>query len=62
MERFMFDEIQRWYQEAVAVYGDDWPNIERYVHQKVSHLSQVDRARLMHEFLAMQSQDTGPPN
>ena len=53
----MFDKIQRWYQEAVAAYGDDWPNIERYVHQKVSGLSQGDRARLMQEFLAIRSEE-----
>ena len=55
----MLDKIQRWYQEAVAVYGDDWPKIERYVHQKVSHLSQGDQARLMEEFLAMRSEGAG---
>jgi hypothetical protein len=49
----MLDKIQKWYQEAAAVYGDDWPNIERYVHEKVSDLSQGDRARLMEEFFAM---------
>jgi hypothetical protein len=53
----MLDEIQRWYQEAVAAYGDDWPNIERYVHQKVSNLDQRDRARLMQEFLAIRSEE-----
>lgn len=55
----MLDKMQRWYQEAVAVYGDDWPNIERYVHQKVSDLSQGDRARLMEEFLAIRSDEVG---
>ena len=49
----MLDKIQRWYREAAAVYGDDWPNIERYVHQKLSDLSQGDRVRLMEEFLAI---------
>jgi hypothetical protein len=53
----MLDKIQRWYQEAVAAYGDDWPNIERYVHQKVSDLDQRDRARLMQEFLAIRSEE-----
>ena len=53
----MLDKIQRWYQEAAAVYGDDWPNIERYVHQKVSDLSQGERARLMEEFLAIRSEE-----
>jgi hypothetical protein len=52
----MLDKIQKWYQEAAAVYGDDWPNIERYVHQKVSDLDQSDRARLMEEFFAMRSE------
>lgn len=55
----MLDKMQRWYQEAVAVYGDDWPNIERYVHQKVSDLSQGDRARLMEEFRAIRSEEIG---
>jgi hypothetical protein len=55
----MLDKIQSWYHEAVAAYGDDWPNIERYVHQKVSHLSQRDRARLMEEFFAIRSQEVG---
>ena len=53
----MLDKIQRWYQEAAAVYGDDWPNIERYVHQKVSGLDQSDRARLMEEFLAIRPEE-----
>ena len=54
----MLDKIQRWYQEAAAAYGDDWPNIERYVHQKVSDLDQGDRARLMQEFFAIRSEAT----
>ena len=53
----MLDKIQRWYQEAVAAYGDDWPKIERYVHKKLSDLSQGDRARLMQEFLAIRSEE-----
>jgi hypothetical protein len=55
----MLDKIQRWYEEAVAIYGDDWPKIERYVHQKLSDLSQGERARLSEEFLAIRSEEAG---
>ena len=55
----MLDEVRRWIWEAVAEFGDDWPNIERYVHQKLSGLNPADRARLMDEFDAMRSGETG---
>jgi hypothetical protein len=48
----MLELIQGWYREAAALYGDDWPRIEAYVAQKMSGISQADRAKLESEFSA----------
>jgi hypothetical protein len=50
----MLEKIHLWYREAVVLYGDDWPNIEQYVNQKMSDISQTDRVRLLEEFRAIQ--------
>ena len=55
----MLEKVQRWYEEAVAEYGDDWTNIERYVHQKLCGMNQIERARLMEEFHAIQPAEAG---
>ena len=55
----MLEKIQLWYVEAVALYGDDWPSIERFVNRKISEISQTDRVRLLGEFSAMQTNHTG---
>ncbi|HET7085647.1 MAG TPA: hypothetical protein VFI23_12800 [Rhizomicrobium sp.] len=55
----MLDRVQKWYEEAITEYGDDWAKVERYVQKKVSSMNQVERARLMEEFQAMQPAEAG---
>ena len=55
----MLENVQRWYEEAVAEFGDDWLNIERYVQQKLSNMNPLERARLLEEFLAIQPAEAG---
>jgi uncharacterized membrane protein YgcG len=49
----MLERVQTWYREAVDLYGDDWPRIERHVADKLATVSQADRARLTQEFNAL---------
>lgn len=51
----MLSIIQGWFREAVALHGDDWPKIERYVAEKMSNISKAERSHLEWECLAMRS-------
>lgn len=57
----MLEEIQQWFQEAVALHGDDWPRIEQYVNAKMAHFTPAEQAQLRDAFKAIQpAQSTMP--
>ena len=58
----MLDQIEQWYLEAAALYGDDWRRIERHVAQKMAAIGPAEQMRLSKAFEALFPGESGLPN
>ena len=58
----MLDQIQQWYLEAASLHGDDWPNVERYVQNKMAAVRPIERDRLSQAFQALFPFESSVPN